>query len=551
MWPKAALLLLLIAVAALSIASVRLDSATTDEPAHIAKGLVTLEKHWPDFYHGQLLLMSTLTGAPLVAAGYRLPAGWKSADHWGVGRQLLYHSGYDAYRILFLARLPTIVLFISLCVVIYWFVAKTTGSARWGLVAAALTGFCPNLMAHGRVATVDLALTFFAFTATALLFVLIETPSVPLAILFGLAAAAAVMTKVSGLIVLPYFGVIVLVAMRRRRFVYDLCVAAIAAFLFFEVFTLAVTVSTDSASPFRIYLANIREIQEWYGHGHSFLVQFFLGHFSYDSWPAYYPTAFLLKTTIPALILLLMAIVAARANFVVLALLGFVVLFFAVAASGHLALGLRYVLVVYPFIYSATAIALSRRPSRTMTIAVIVLVAWHIGENLAAYPGYISYFNELIGSKRNADKFLIDSNLDWGQDLRRLAIWCGDYGVQRIVVHYFGGGDPKYEIPVPTMSLGAPLNPRLPPGYFAVSRHWYRLSFFPGIYGIDYDTYLARSHARYVTTVGGSIYVFRVDDSSPRERSSSETINSTHENRHPGLRRRWQIIREGIRRSRP
>jgi hypothetical protein len=54
----------------------------------------------------------------------------------------------------------------------------------------------------------------------------------------------------------------------------------------------------------------------------------------------------------------------------------------------------------------------------------------------------------------------------------------------------------------------APRPEPLPRGWFALSRHPYRLSFrLPE----NYDQYLGRSRARYVTTIGRSIVVYRVD----------------------------------------
>ena len=129
-----------------------------------------------------------------------------------------------------------------------------------------------------------------------------------------------------------------------------------------------------------------------------------------------------------------------------------------------------------------------------------------------SYPNHISYFNELIGSKRNADKFLIDSNLDWGQDLRRLDHWCADNHVANITLHYFGGADPAYDLrAAKPVLLRGPGYGRLPKGYFALSRHLYRVSFAPGIWPLDYDRYLDANHARYVTTVGGSINVYAIE----------------------------------------
>ena len=528
-----ALVALVIVVVALAIGSVRLDSATADEPAHIANGVIKLTEGWLNFFREQPPLMNSLSAAPAVLAGYRVQPGWKGKDHWVVGRRFLYYSGFDAHRILFLARLPTIALFAALCIAMYVFVLRQTSSGWWALLAAALTGFCPNLMAHGRLATVDFALTFFSFTATALFLALIKRPRTTTSILLGVSTAAAALSKISGLILGPYFLVILLIAFamrrvaNRKRLIGSLVIAAVAALVFFEAFMLFETSTAYAREqypttprmlvPFADYIASVLTIRTWYTRGHS-LPQFFLGRFSFDSWPEYYPVAFLLKTTLPAILLFVIALVVGlrKRSFEFVALLTFVALFFIIAATGHLALGIRYVLPVYPFIYAATTIAISQpRPeARGPRPAVIValLLAWHIAENVAAYPSYIAYFNEAIGSRANADKFLIDSNLDWGQDLRRLDRWCVENRVSQITVHYFGGGDVDYELrSAKPLVLYAPRPGLLPKGYFALSRHFYRLSFDPQVFGIDYDTYLAASRARYVTTIGNSINIYRVE----------------------------------------
>jgi len=99
------------------------------------------------------------------------------------------------------------------------------------------------------------------------------------------------------------------------------------------------------------------------------------------------------------------------------------------------------------------------------------MLAWHVVENVAHYPSYIAYFNESIGGNRNADRVLIDSNLDWGQDLRRLDRWCRDNHVAYITVHYFGGGDVEWEMrSTNPLALYSPEPKPLPKGFFALSR---------------------------------------------------------------------------------
>lgn len=521
---------ILVAIAFLSIGSVRRDSATSDEPAHIVNGVIRLSERWPGFFREQPPLMNSISAVAIVLSGYRVEQEWKGRNHWSVGQRFLYTSGYDAHRLLFLARVPTLVLFVGLILVMYVFVLRQTGSVWWALASATLTGFCPNLMAHGRLATVDLALTFFSFAATVSLLSLTKRPSTATAILFGLSTAAAAMSKVSGLVLIPYFAAVVGGAFlfRRisepRRFLGSLCIAILTAVVFFEAVSLAETGEAFRREeypntpllliPFAEYASNVRTISNWFdkGHGHP---QFLLGEFSRDGWPHYYFVTLLLKTPIPAIILFIGSVAVAvwKRSFILTSLLAFIVIFLAVAASGHLALGVRYVLPVYAFGYAAAAVALASVHLRRPVVVIIgLLIGWHVLENLRTYPSYISYFNQLIGSHRNADRYLIDSNLDWGQDLRRLDRWLRERNVEEVVVHYFGGGAPQFDVSARVIgSYGAGGRP-LPRGsWFALSRHFYRLSFAPSISRENYDAYLLRSRARYVTTVGGSINIYRVE----------------------------------------
>lgn len=528
------LVLLTLAIAALSIGSVRLDSATADEPAHIAAGYLKLVYGKLDFFREQPPLMNSITAVPLVIAGYRFPPEVQPGeDHWTVGRRFLYRSGYDAHRILFLARLPTIALLLALCWLVYLVVARESGSPAWGIAAFALTGFCPNVMAHGRLAAVDLAVTFFCFLAAMLFLRLIEAPRIGVAVAFGVASACAVLSKTSGAILAPWCAVVLVLALlgrkvtdRRRLFV-CIGISLLSAVIVLESMTLmeasagyvrqrvpSGSLAGKLALPLRDWKENIDIIRMW--NADTTKLQYFMGHFSSRGWKAYYPVAFLLKTTLPALLLCCAAIALSirwrPPPFAALALAIFVALFFAAAVVSHLALGLRYILPVYPFLYAAAAIALSTVELRRASLAiVVVLLSWHIAENLIAYPSYISYFNELIGSHRNADRYLIDSNLDWGQDLRRLDAWCRRNGVRSIAIDYFGGGDPAVELSHGVIPVRGAGTPPLPRGYFAVSRHSYRTSDSTLVSNASYGTYLASIGAKYVTTIGGSIDVYRIE----------------------------------------
>jgi 4-amino-4-deoxy-L-arabinose transferase-like glycosyltransferase len=525
---RSLLVVLAIAVAALAVTSVRLDSATGDEGAHIAAGVIKLRYGWLSFFPEQPPLMNVLSALPL--RGFTMPPTWRAnlgqRGHWAAGHALLYEAGNDAPRLLLLARLPTIALFLALCFAVYFVVARET-TRGWGVVAFALTGFCPTLLAHGRLATVDLGVTAFVFIAFALWLGALRSAGFLLGALTGVVAMCALLSKTSGVIVVPFLALVTILHIWRTR-AWRPLLAPLGAAIAAAIVTLyAVTFALASpeylaaafphtprlAIPWLQYKLHADAIRFWYTAGHEH-PQFLLGQFSRTGWPQYYPIAFLLKTPVPALLLFIGALVASlrRRSLAVDSSLLFIAAFFAIAATSRIDLGIRYILPVYPFLYTAIAIALSRMAiDARRSIAIGVLVAWHCLASLVAWPSYLSYFNELIGSPRNADRFLIDSNLDWGQDLHRLRLWSDTHGVDFLRIDYFGGGDVAYEFGPKGERWTAPRPERLPPGWFAVSRHLYRVSFDPTESPVDYDTYLALSKARYVTTVGGSIDVYRVE----------------------------------------
>jgi hypothetical protein len=513
---------LLLVAAVLAVASMWNDSATADEGAHIASGLLALTEGRLDFYATQAPLIEALEAAPVAIAGHRVPAEWTKIGNrpWVVGHLLLYRAGYDPHRILTMARLPVVAMFLALALLVYWFVAETTGSSWAGVAAFSLTAFCPTMLAHGRLATVDVGLALFAFLATVLFLQLLAWPGATVATLAGVAIACTLAAKVSGAIIVPYLLVLLIlwtIRTRATRWRYLLLAAVVSVAAFAAIFMLLGR-SFDPLFPFLEYLDEIRAVNRFYGDRYV-LPQFLLGEFSRGGWPYYNLVALLVKTTIPALVLLFIgaALAFRRPRFEVVAGLLFAILFLAVSAFSSLNLGIRHVLPVLPFLYSAAIIAIhdARRDAReserrVFNAVVAALLGWHAVTAIVAFPSYIAYFNPFIGSHRNADRVLIDSNLDWGQDLRRLAQWTRDHGIDVMRVHYFGAGSVEHEMGDRGARWTAPRQELLPKGWFAVSRHFYRLSFDPTRSPIDYDRYLQASGAEFVTSIGGSIDVYRV-----------------------------------------
>jgi hypothetical protein len=144
---------------------------------------------------------------------------------------------------------------------------------------------------------------------------------------------------------------------------------------------------------------------------------------------------------------------------------------------------LRYVLPIFPFAFiliSRVGRVLVLKAKASALIAGVAL-AWSTVSSLAVYPHSLSYFNELAGGPEGGGDHLIDSNLDWGQDLFFLREWLKAHPeAESLGLAYFGGFDPRVagieyalppSAPVPGAATpesdAASRGPR--PGWYAIS----------------------------------------------------------------------------------
>ena len=188
-----------------------------------------------------------------------------------------------------------------------------------------------------------------------------------------------------------------------------------------------------------------------------FRVAFFFGEIGSTGWVTFFPAAFLLKTPLPALALLVLAgallVTRTRSGgrpgrlcyrLTPLAALGAVYAGFAL--TSHLNIGLRHLLPLYPVLYiGAGAVALGFH-RRWLAIATAALLVWHAWDSLAIRPNYLAYFNPLLGGPKHAYEHFVDSSLDWGQDLPGLKRWLDAHARgENVFLSYFGSGSVKDE----------------------------------------------------------------------------------------------------------
>lgn len=114
--------------------------------------------------------------------------------------------------------------------------------------------------------------------------------------------------------------------------------------------------------------------------------------------------------------------------------------------TSKLNLGVRHLLPIYPFIFIGFGVLATLKWSRRGLVLKFLgsaLVLFYVVDSFVIYPHYISYFNQSIGGPSQGYKYLLDSNIDWGQDLILLKKYMDERDLNFIYFHYFGTADPK------------------------------------------------------------------------------------------------------------
>jgi len=123
-------------------------------------------------------------------------------------------------------------------------------------------------------------------------------------------------------------------------------------------------------------------------------------------------------------------------------------LYFGLSMTSRIDLGIRHLLPFYPFFFIALSagffalVKLRWTPwtGRLLTIVGLLLAA----ESLSAFPDYLSFFNLVSGGTRQGPHYLLDSNIDWGQDLKNLKLYMNSHPARQYCLEYFGNADPSY-----------------------------------------------------------------------------------------------------------
>jgi hypothetical protein len=471
--------------AGLSVDAMRGSSATFDEGAHLPAGYsyLTLGDH--RLNPEQPPLVKLLAAVPLLTLEPRLETddlAWREARQWEFGRRFLYRWN-DADRLLFRARIPMVALASCLVAAVILDARRRFGPVA-AIAAALLAALSPDVLAHGPLVTTDVAFALFFFLAVLAAERLLERATPVRLVAAGLATGAAFATKFSAPVLLVVLAAFVLRAAwrgsrtgARGRIAGSLgslaAVLGLALLVVWGSYGFRRALSPDPAvaaelrgpllapqqGPLRAVFAwagRSGVVPEDYARGLLFVTEhsaarptFLLGERRDSAFPAYFAVTFLSKTPIPLLLLVALALarvprLARRDAFFLWVPIA---VYLAATATRGLQIGHRHLLPIYPFLFlaagEAAAVLARWRPALGAGLAAL-LALWYAGGTLALRPHYLAYFNELAGGPANGWRLLVDSNLDWGQDLKRLGDWTRAHHVAKLKLSYFGSADPGY-----------------------------------------------------------------------------------------------------------
>jgi 4-amino-4-deoxy-L-arabinose transferase-like glycosyltransferase len=532
-WGASALLLLFFLQAALSSP---LASPSFDEPYDLARGYayargtdLRMQQEHPVLVDGlgglMLLLMPELTPPEQIP-------GWEEAHLFQFSQALLWQLGHDVDKIAFLARFPVIGLGLILGAVVYRWATDMYRRAG-GLLALALCVLNPNIVAHARILSTDLGAACLATSTLYLWWRWARRPTavrlVAATLLLGLALGA----KTSNLLLIPLVGVLTAIRSVEQRWRWSRGVLAWgtmgagALFVLWALYRFEIGPAPNLTGAIPVPAPSYWEAVAWVryemGLGRP---AFLFGQHTIWGWWYYFPVVFVLKTPLPLLILLGLAVwLHATRRIAPLppadyALWIFPPFYFGFSAFSTLNLGYRHILGTLPLmtVYAARVVAWPVLRSRWGRRGLFLLLGWLTVAALSIFPYHLAYFNELVGGPSNGYRYLVDSNLDWGQGLKHLRRYLNEQSIDEVWLGYFGTADPAYYLPqagiryrslfAPSSSDPAegfsPINPA--PGWYAISATVLQGPFSPEPDLFDWF----RRHEP-VAKVGYSILVYRVE----------------------------------------
>jgi 4-amino-4-deoxy-L-arabinose transferase-like glycosyltransferase len=466
---------------------------------------------------------------------------WAAADFHAFSAEFLWNTNRAyASQIVYLARWPMMLLTVVLAALVCrW--AKALWGFLGGLLALSVAAFDPNLIAHGRLANTDIGATTFIFLAAYAFWEYRRCPSWSRLVLAGLACGLAQTTRFTAMLLFPIFGLEMLIEMPwgtqapvwpkvRRVAVTMLVLVLLGLLTIWGVygFTWGPVDGIGLSLPAPGHWGELRALLDRLGRADR---AYLLGRIYTGGWWLYFPVALAVKTPLPTVLLVVWSgviAVRARSGRRDLHLWLPVAAYLGTAFVSNLNLGYRLILPILPFL--AVAVGRVTRGhglrifERIPTVgrypfALGALLVWLLCGTARIYPHYLAYFNELVGPRRGY-QVLVDSNLDWGQDLPGLHQWMEEHGIGEVFLSWFGTAPPEQ------YGVRYRYLPGWPPFERPALRVYHPQRPLPGTYAIsatnlqgmllgDPATFARFRSEQPVAQIGYSIFIYQVPGTGP------------------------------------
>jgi dolichyl-phosphate-mannose--protein O-mannosyl transferase len=491
----------------------------------------------------------------IKAAPYSPDAKWAYQESFWEGNKDRFEA------ISFWARVPMIALAVILGLLIFQFARELFGP-RAAVLAVALFSLEPTVLAHGRVVQTDIPAALGYLLLFYAIYHYVRLATLKSALWLGMAAAVAILAKFSMLIAGPIVAILFLAllwrgtqqGLQRSTMVAHASVVTLTVLIiinaayFFQHRPLVEVDALWLQQAFPSNFALVKQMaqalsyilptdfvmgilyQVWHNHdGHSAGL---LGMFSQTGWWYYYPVAFVLKTTLPFLFLSFASLGWAAYGLIVkrdrrfLALLIPFAIYTVFVLFAHIDIGVRYYLPAYSFLFILGGALIDRMiGSRRAHPAGLIIAAAVLGgigiETVRAYPNQISYINQFASAKAHW-WYLSDSNVEWGDDARALALYLRDRGETEVRGAFLGGFLTLHHYGVGYVDMLPPEPAEIPrTHYVAIGASYLNGSTVPIRRNRDgswpTETERVNFFAAYRTRTpeavfGNSIYLYREDD---------------------------------------
>lgn len=454
----------LIVIACLRIvATYNALSLTTDEPGDYVCGLEWMTDHTytrgPQ--HPPLSRIAHALGPYL--AGERMPV--LPLVRWNGVQAISYSS--RPLRTIFLMRLGSLPFYILSCLVVCGWSWYAFGKPA-AVLATALFTQLPEPLANAGLCTTDAALGANVGAAFLAAILWAGKPTWVRAVGMGVFTACACLSKFTALGYIPIclaFALICYLAIQRpsfrslwqwatRHFISFAAAAMVGALVIWACYFFSVghhfshRLNLAIPVPAAAFISGVKFqlFHNKVGHG-----SYLLGHFSWQGWWYYLLVALAVKTPIPIIVLTAMGLYVSLKQYsrpLYLLPVAFALGILLPASFGHIDIGIRYVEPMWISVAILSALGLRWLLQRNKPLlgaaTAGILVTWLVVSVALLHPDYRDYFNAFAGSK--PEEIIVDSNSDWGQDIKLLANRLRKMGVQHVAFATTldaGNRDPK------------------------------------------------------------------------------------------------------------